>query len=57
MVWGVGGWCVICIIQVVENGVMMVCERTNGRCELRSLMRHDKLGDMGHFVPMRKEVY
>ncbi len=28
--WGVGGWCVGCIGKVVENGVVMVCERTNG---------------------------
>ncbi len=57
MVWGVDGQCVVCIIKVVENGVVMVCERTNGRCELQGLMKHDKLGDMGHFVPLKKEVY
>jgi hypothetical protein len=34
MVWGFGGWCVVCIGKVVENGVMVVCERTNGQCEL-----------------------
>ncbi len=52
-----GALCVVSIGKVVENGVMVVCEKTNGRCELRSSMRHDKLGDMGCFVPMRKEVY
>jgi hypothetical protein len=57
MVRGVGGWCVVCIRKVAENEVMVVCERTNGRCELRGSMRHDKLRDMGHFVPIRKEVY
>ncbi len=57
MVWGVDGWCVVCIIKVVENGVLMMCERTNGQCELQGLMKHDKLGDTGHFVPMKKEIY
>ncbi len=57
MVWGVGGWCVVYIRKVVGNGVVVVCERTNWRCELRGSMRHDKLGDMGHFVSIRKEVY
>jgi hypothetical protein len=57
MVWGIGGWCMVCIGKKVENGVMVVCEKTNGQCELRGSMRHDELGDMGHFVPMRKEVY
>jgi hypothetical protein len=54
MVWGVGGWCVVCIGKVVENGVVIVCERTNGRYELRGSMRHGKLKNMGCFVPMRK---
>ncbi len=34
MAWGVGGWCVVYIGKVVENGVVMVCERTNGQYEL-----------------------
>jgi len=55
--WGVGGWYGVCIWKAVENGVMVVCKRTNGQCELQSSMRHDKLGDMRHFVPIRKEVY
>jgi len=49
MVWGVGGWNMVCIGKVVESGVVVVCERTTGRCELRGSMRHDKLRDMGHF--------
>jgi hypothetical protein len=53
----VSGWYVVCIGKVVENGAMVVCERTTGRCELQGLMKHDKLKDMGHFVPIRKEVY
>jgi hypothetical protein len=57
MVWGVGGWCVVCIGKIVENGVVMVCERTNGQYELRSSMKHDKLRNVGHFVPMRKIIY
>jgi hypothetical protein len=54
MVWGVGGWNMVCIGKVVESGVVVVCERTTGRCELRGSMRHDKLRDMGHFVTIRK---
>jgi hypothetical protein len=57
MVWGVGGWNVVWIGLIVENGVVVVCERTNGQCELQGSMRHDKLKDMGHFVPIRKKVY
>jgi hypothetical protein len=40
-----------------ENGVVVVCERINGGCELRSSLKHDELKDMGCFVPMKKEVY
>jgi hypothetical protein len=29
MVWEVGGWCMVCMGKVVENGVVVVCERTN----------------------------
>ncbi len=47
MLWGVGGWCMVCIEKGVKNGVVVVCEKENGQCELRSLMRHDELGDMG----------
>jgi hypothetical protein len=28
-------------------------DEANSRGELRGLMTHDKLGDMGHLVPMR----
>jgi hypothetical protein len=57
MVWQIGGWCVVCIRKKMENEVVVVCERINGQCELRSSMRHDELRDMGHFMPMRKKVY
>jgi hypothetical protein len=30
MVWWVGGWCVVCIGHVVENGVVVACEKING---------------------------
>jgi hypothetical protein len=40
--WGVGGWCVVCIGNVMDNGIMVVCEKTNGRCELQNSMKHDK---------------
>jgi hypothetical protein len=41
----------------VENGVVLVCEKTNGWCKLWGLIKHNELGDMGHFVPMKKEIY
>ncbi len=47
----------ICIGKGVENGFVVVCEKINGQCKLRNLMIYDELKDMGHFVPMRKEVY
>jgi hypothetical protein len=59
--WGVGnetnGWCMVCIKKRVKNGVMLVCERTNGQCELQGLMKYDESRDVGRFIPMRKEVY
>jgi len=57
IIWKVGGWCMVCIGKGVENRVVMVCERENGQFELQGSTKHDELGDMGHFVPMRKEVY
>ncbi len=27
---GVDGWCVVCIKKLVENGVVVVCEKING---------------------------
>jgi len=57
MQWGVGGWCIVCIGKGVEIGVVVVCERENKQCELQGSMKHDKLKDMGCFVPTRKEVY
>ncbi len=53
----VDGWCMVCIGKEVDNEVMVVYEKTNGWSKLQSLMGHDKLGDMGHFVPIRKYVY
>ncbi len=46
----------VCIRKGVENGVVVVCERTNGQCELRNPMKHDELKDMVHFVPMKKKI-
>ncbi len=28
-----GVWCMVWIGKVVENGVVIVCERKNGQCE------------------------
>ncbi len=47
----------VCIGEGVGNGVVVVYEKANKRCELWGSMKHDELGDMGCFVPMRKEVY
>ncbi len=33
---------------------MVVYEKENGQCELRGSIKHDELGGMGHFVPMKK---
>ncbi len=41
----------------LENGFVVVCEKTNEQCKPQNLMIYDELRDMGHFVPMRKEVY
>jgi len=35
----------------------LVCEGTNGRCELQGSMKHDESRDMGRFVPMKKKAY
>ncbi len=40
--------------KVLENGIVVVCERTNGQCELQGSMRHDKQGDMECFAPINK---
>ncbi len=45
----------LCIGKGAENGVVLVCEKTNGWCKLWGLMKHDELGDMGHFVSHEKK--
>jgi hypothetical protein len=35
----------------------MARERGNRLWELRSLIKHDELGNMGCLVPMKQEVY
>jgi hypothetical protein len=30
MVWKINEWCVVCIGKGAENGVVLVCEKTNG---------------------------
>ncbi len=37
----------------MEDRSMVVHDEANGRRELQALMKRDKLGDMGHLVPMR----
>ncbi len=46
-----------CMGDGVENRWVMMHDRTNGQWELRGFIRYDELGDMRHFVPMRREVY
>ncbi len=41
----------------VENGSMVAHDKTNGRWELQSSMKHDEWGDMGRLVPMKKDAY
>jgi hypothetical protein len=44
----------------VKNRFVVCCvvhENTNGQWELRGLIRHDELGDIGCLVPINKEVY
>jgi hypothetical protein len=57
MIGETSGWCMVCIRKGVENEFAVVCGKANGRCEVRSLIRHDEVRDMGHFVPMGENVY
>jgi len=41
----------VCIGKRLENGVVVVCEKINDRCE------HDELRDMKYFMLMRKKVF
>jgi hypothetical protein len=34
MQWGVGGWCMVCIGKGVKIGIVVICGRENGQCEL-----------------------
>jgi hypothetical protein len=42
--------------KVMENGVVMVCERKNGRCEFTKFNEIRLKRDMKHFMPMRKKT-
>jgi hypothetical protein len=37
----------------VDDRLVVVHDEANGRWELRGLMEHDELGDMGRLVPMK----
>jgi hypothetical protein len=41
----------------VEDRLVRAYDEANGQWELRGLMKCEELGDMGHFVPMRSEIY
>ncbi len=53
---GTDGKCMVYIRDGVETRSMVAHDKTNGRWEGQGSMGHDELGDMGHLVPMRKEV-
>jgi hypothetical protein len=54
---GTIGWFVVCMGNGVQDKFVMAHGKENGRWELRSLIKHDELRDMGHLVPMNKEAY
>ncbi len=54
---GTSGWFVVCMGDGVGNRFLMVHDKTNGRWELRCLMIHDELRNMGHLMPMKNEAY
>jgi len=47
----------VCMGDGVENKFVVVHGKANGWWELRGFIRQDEIGDMGHFVPMKKDVY
>jgi hypothetical protein len=47
------GWFVICVGDEVEDRSMVAHDKANGRLELQGLIRHDKLRDMKHLVPIK----
>jgi hypothetical protein len=51
---GTSGRCVVCMGDGVETRVTH--DKTNGRWKGRRSLGYDKLRDMGHLVPMRKEA-
>ncbi len=51
------GWFVVCMGNGVHDRSVVAHGKENGRWELRGLIKHDELRDMGYLVPMRKEAY
>jgi hypothetical protein len=56
MVKGTSGWFGVCMGDRVDNRCVVVHDKTNGWWERQGSMRYDELGDMGHLVPMKKEL-
>ncbi len=54
---GTIGWFVVCMGNGVQDKFVMAHGKENGQWELRGLIKHDELRDMGHLVPMNKEAY
>jgi hypothetical protein len=54
---GISVLCVVCIGDGVDIRFVVAHDKVNGWWELRGSMKHDKLGDMGCLVPMKKEAY
>jgi len=47
------GWSMVCMGDEVENRSVVAHDQATRQWELRSLMKHDELGDMGRLVPMK----
>ncbi len=46
------GWFVVCMGDEMDDRLVVLHNETNGQWGLQSFMKRDKLGDMGHLVPM-----
>ncbi len=49
----INGWFMVYMGDEVEDKLVVAHDEMNKWWELRSTMKHDELGDMGHLVLMR----
>jgi len=47
------GWSMVYMGDDMENRFVVAHDQATGQWELRSLMKHDELGDIGRLVPMK----